>query len=468
MSRSLTRTTALAAVAAACALSSAGPARADTGFVAGSGTSSAGVVGVGIRSAGAAIGFGLGQVRTRFAGAQGNASAAEVDLGLFDTLAKAPLACGYSFDKAVPPGFVPAPAVVSSGDGAAQKRTASAGAGGPLQFGGQYAAAAPNASATATVDATSLDLPGVVEMLGGTASSTATLVPGSQRASAAQASMGGLSLAGDLVQLRGLGWTAAHRTGAQSDATAGFTVDSMTVAGKPMPTGDPGQLQTAITAANQALAGIGLSLNPPTLRTASTGISVGPLRLSISATPQLRAVLAAALIGIQPLRTQLLAAVAPLQASPDCGLARALGFGYLAADLATLALGDGGAVDLDLGGAAAGTDGTAYANPFDNGYGLIHPGAPLAPMLPSASGVVPASAASISPEPGEPVVGPAPVPAPPPGAPRQVALATASESCRSASGGGCAGRHGPLAGWLILALVVVLATADRLVRRIAR
>src|SRR5882757_8439371 len=92
---------ACAALAGALALTalSAGPVTAETTFVPGTGTSSAGVARIQLRTSGVAIGFGLGVARTRFAGAQGNAEAASVDLGLFDTLSKAPLACGYSFDK---------------------------------------------------------------------------------------------------------------------------------------------------------------------------------------------------------------------------------------------------------------------------------------------------------------------------------------------------------------------------------
>jgi hypothetical protein len=446
------------------AAAGAAPVAAAAGFVPGTGTSSAEVARIQMRTSGAAIGFGFGVARARFAGAQGNAEADSVDLGLFNTLSKAPLACGYSMDRLFPPGAMPAGVVVSSSDGAAQKRTASAGDGGPLQFGRQYGSAAPDASAAATVDGMSLDLPGVLNILGGTASSTTKLVPGAQRASAADSALGRMTLAGGVVELDGLHWTADHRTGDRSEATAGFSIGSMTVAGSPLPTGDPGQLQAAFAAATTALIPSGLSLAEPEITRTDNGIAVGPLRLSVSATPALRTALAAGLLAIQPLRTQLLSFVAPLQAGPDCGLARALGFGYLAIDLATLALGDQGALDLELGGAAAGTDGTAYASPFDSGYGLIHPVVPPPPVLP---GTVP----------GPPVTRPATarsagIPAAPPNATtvaplspqpvRPVEITAVAMSCRSLDGGGCTAGHARLAGWLVLGLIAALAVADRL------
>jgi hypothetical protein len=451
-----------ATAAALClAVGPAGPVDAQTTFVPGTGTSSAGVARIQMRTSGAAIGFGMGVARTRFAGAQGNAEAAGVDLGLFNTLSKAPLACGYSFDKILPPGAVPAGVVVSSADGPVEKRSASAGAGGPLQFGSQYGAAAPDASAKATVDGMSLELPGVLDMLGGTANSTAELVPGSQRESAADSTLGTLSLAGGLVAMNGMRWTAADRTGDRSEATAGFSIGSLSVAGKLLPTADPAQLLTALAAANTVLAPDGLSLTAPEITRTDTGVSVGPLRLSVSATPALRTALGAALIAVQPIRSQLLTAVTPLQAGPDCGLARALGFGYLAVDLATLALGDQGALDLDLGGAAAATDGTAYANPFDSGYGLIPPAAPVPPPLPGAPPIRPVAgtAATTTAPPATGVRAAAPVAFAPLSS---VALAPTTMTCRSTGGGGCVTGHGRLAAWIALCLIAALALADRL------
>ncbi|HEX3611674.1 MAG TPA: hypothetical protein VHU88_08320 [Sporichthyaceae bacterium] len=455
--RGMIRGSALVAVVGLSAVVAA-PVAAQNTFVPGTGTASAGVARIELRSSGAAIGVGLGVARSHFAGMQGNAEAAGVDLGLLDTMSKTPLACGYSPGTMLPPGSVPSRVVVSSGDGASEKRTASVGAGTPLQFGTQYGAAAPDSSATAAVDGMSFDLPGLIHLVGGTASSAAKLVPGSQRQSDAASALSELSLAGGLVRLGGLNWTADHRSGAQSQATAGFSVASVSVGGQPLPTGDPMQLQAAMDAANTALASTGLSLNLPAVTRSATALAVSPLRLSVAATPAVRAALGATLVAIQPLRTQLLTLVKPFQMNPDCGLAKAVGFGYLLVDLVSLALGDDGAVDLDLGGARAGTDGTAYADPFASGFGLIHP---------TGTSPLPAAASPVA----QPVAGAAPTAVVPEGAvpvatqpaARPVALAPTALSCRSThAGGGCTTTHGKLAAWLLVCLIALLAAADRI------
>jgi hypothetical protein len=453
----------VAAVALAGAV--AAPAAGAAAFVPGSGTSSAGFARIQMRSSGAAIGFGLGVARTRYAGAQGNAEAASVDLGLFETLKKVPLACGYSMGALFPPGVPPAGVAVSSADGATEQQTASAGEGGPLQFGRQYGAAAPGTSADAAVDGMNLKLPGVLEALGGSASSRARLVPGEERISSADSALGSLSLGGGVVQLAGLRWIAGDSSGSTSIAQAGFSIGSVTVGGHVLPSAGPEQFAAALAAANTALAATGLILSPPEVTRDAGGASVGPLRLSVTATPTLRAVLDPALSALQPLRSQLLALAGPLQASPDCGLAKALGFGYLGLDLATLVLGEGGALDLDFGGARAGTDGTAYADPFASGFGLLPPALPARTTVPPLAATGPGAAAA------PPVIVDAPVAAaPPPAGPsppvlvRPVSQALAAMSCRSThpSGGGCSVRRGQLAAWLALTLIAVLAAADRL------
>lgn len=112
-------------------------------FVPGTGSASAGVARISMRSSGATIGLGLAQTRARFAGAQGNAESAGVDLGLFETVGKAPVACGTApatayanpldsrFGALVPPSLpvvsgIPAPAQPTPLPAAAVPPTATA------------------------------------------------------------------------------------------------------------------------------------------------------------------------------------------------------------------------------------------------------------------------------------------------------------------------------------------------------
>lgn len=436
-------------------------AAADTAFVPGVGNSAASIARVTIRSSGLGIGVGFGQTRTRYAGAQGNAEAESVDTGMLGTISKAPVACGVAPGSLFPEGSMPAGVAVSSGGGPAELRTASAGAGTPIELGTQYGAAAPNSSADAAVEGSRFDLAGIVTAVGGTSNSAAKLIPGKQREATASSGMGRLVLADGAVVLEGMQWTAAHRTGAENSSDAGFRVGSMRIAGQYYPTSDAGEMKAALEAANTALAPTGLSLHAPAVTKTANGVSVSPLRLTVSTTPEMRAALGPALEAVQPLRTQLLELVKPLQATPDCGFAKALGFGYLVADLALLALGDNGAIDFDLGGARAGTDATTYANPFGTGTPLLNP-VGLAP------GVVPPDLGA-APGTGPLVPGAVPPPAATTLTPTSGELGPVSMSCQSthADGGGCAEHRGKLAAGLILALVVLLAGADRLRARLS-
>jgi hypothetical protein len=434
-------------------------------FVPGSGSASSEVARVALRSSGTVVSIGVGTTRARFAGAQGNAEAAGLDLGLLDLASRAPVACGAAAGSALPPGSMPSPVKVSSGDGASAQRRASAGAGTPLEVMSQSGSARPDAAADADVGGVRLAIPGIVTATGGSAGSTATLTPGKERAANADSDLGSVSLAGGLVRLDGMRWNASHRTGTDPASAAGFTVAGIVVGGRSLPSSDAASIAQSLAAANAALAPIGLALTAPQVLRTDAATAVTPLRLSVSATPEVRRLLAAVLEGVQPMRTQLLALLDPFRVSKDCGMSNVVGFGYLLTDLALVVLGDGGGIDLDLGGATAGTQAVSYANPLASGYGL----------LPSIGGVIPGAAAP-----------------PPIGATRQAGAGTAEPLgrpapltggqittsngptmlgrgspvawvCRSTrAGSGCAGRAGALAGWLVLVLIVVLAAADRL------
>jgi hypothetical protein len=437
----------------------AAPVAAQDTFIPGSGTSSASIARITLRSSGLGIGVGFGQARTRYAGQQGNASANNVDLGLFNTLSKAPVACGMALGSMFPEGTAPEGVAVSSGDGPAEQSTASVGQDSPIQLGSQYGSAKPGSEADATVDGAKIDLQGIVTAIGGTATSTAKLTPGKQRSATADSSMGSLSLAGGAVVLEGLHWTAAHRTGAEADAAGAFTIGSMRIAGQYYPTSGPEDMQTALDQANAVLAPTGLSLHAPKVQKTADAVTVTPMRLTVSSTKEMRAALGPALEAVQPLRSQLLELLEPFQASPDCGLAKGLGFGYLVADLALVVLGDNGGIDLDFGGVRAGTEFATYDNPFGSGYGLITPGeslpgTPAVPDLGAAPGTGPLV-------PGAVPAGQTPTTSLQPATGQVVPVAL---GCRSTheDGGGCAAHRGALAGWLIFALIVALAGADRI------
>ncbi|HUR08912.1 MAG TPA: hypothetical protein VM347_40670, partial [Nonomuraea sp.] len=131
---------------------------------------------------------------------------------------------------------------------------------------------------------------------------------------------------------------------------------------------------------------------------------------------------------------------------------------YLIADLALIALGDGGGIDFDLGGARAGTESATYANPF--AYTPLLPGG--VPLPGAVPGVLPPDLGAA---PGTGPIAPGVLPTSPTTVtPTSGQLLPVALGCRSThdDGGGCAAHRGGLAAGLILALVVLLAAADRL------
>ena len=157
--------TALALTAALVAPASAAAASAPDAeaFVPGVGSASAGVFRVALRSSGANIGIGLAQTRARYAGAQGNAESAGVDMGMLDMVGKAPIACGTAPGAFLPEDSRPQRLVVSSGEGADEQRSASFGAGTPVEIGSQSGSAAPNSKADAEVGGVRVDIPGLLD-----------------------------------------------------------------------------------------------------------------------------------------------------------------------------------------------------------------------------------------------------------------------------------------------------------------
>lgn len=475
------------AVAAAAVLLAAGgmaPAAAAAPadpFVPGTGAASSEVGRIALRSSGASLAFGVGGTRARFAGAQGNAETYGFDMGLLEIAAKAPVACGTPMGSLVPPEARPKRLQLSSGDGATSARAASAGGGTPVEIMSQSGSARPGSAADADVVGVKLEVPGLLSMAGGTAQSEALLTPGRSREARGGSGVGSLSLGGGLVRLEGMRWTAVHRTGAEPASGTGFTIGGMTVGGQAMPVYDAASMRESLAAANAALAPLGMELNAPREERTARAVAVTPMQLSIVPTPTLVTVLAAGLEAVQPMRTRLLTLLAPFKLAKDCGLATAIGFGYLIADLTLVVLGDNGRVDLEFGGATAGTQFLTYANPLASGFGALLP-----PGI-AAGGDDGSTGSSIAlPAPQvEPLVGArgsiVPASAGYPGVAAAVTAPTASQAaratvpmergsplswvCRSThpdADSGCARHVGALAGWLVLALIVVLAVADRL------
>jgi hypothetical protein len=188
-----------------------------------------------------------------------------------------------------------------------------------------------------------------------------------------------ISLAGGLVQLRGLRWTATQRTGTDPVAEADFDLAAIAIAGVEIPI-DGELIADVLRLVNDALAPIGLVLEPPeVLHLPDGSIDITSLRIGIANSPLGAQLIAPLVSAVRPLLLPLLDLATTI--NPQLGL---LG---LLLDLGLGVVDGSGGIVLSIGGANAGTDDTTFAD-------LLGRPAPLAPATPA------------------PVPAPAPAPAP--------------------------------------------------------
>ena len=242
--------------------------------------------------------------------------------------------------------------------------------------------------ATATTKLADLNVPGGLDISGSQSSAFAQQVTGTLRQATSTADIGQVTLAGGLVALNGLHWQTTQETGAGgavTQATGAFTIASITVSGVTTPV-SADNLAPVLSVANTALAPTGFHIGPlPALQqnSADGSVSVPPLSIGIDSSA-----LGAQLVG------PLLGQSETLSQAIDqalLGVTCKLGTGLTVRDIALGALAGGGGLDLELGGVDAVSDGTAFANPFANGLGLLG-GSGGAVSLPGAPGTAGSSA----------------------------------------------------------------------------
>jgi len=221
----------------------------------------------------------------------------------------------------------------------------------------EQAGATPQPSSTATSTLAALDLSSAIDVEGATASAATSVTTGSDRVASATAEIARVSLLGGLVVLDGLRWQAVQRTGAGATATGSFSLAGVTVGGMPVPV-PPGAVGEVIGVIDAALAPTGLQVALPTttVNRADGTVTETPLRIGIDHSALGHEVVGPQLGTLQPLRNAIDNAL--------LGVSCTLGTPLLLADIATGAVAGGGALDIDLGGAQAGTTAQAAINPF--------------------------------------------------------------------------------------------------------
>jgi hypothetical protein len=290
---------------------------------------------------------------------------------------------------------LPQPVVVESNNGdASQTKTLNSGYNGSGPGAGvEQASATTQPQAAATTKLADFAVPGGLDVSGSQSSALAQQVSGAVRQATSSADVGQVTLAGGLVSLNGLHWQSTQETGAGgaiTHATGTFSLGSVTVAGVTTPV-SADNVAAVLAAADTALSPTGFHIGPvPTMseNSADGTVSVPPLAIGIDSSA-----LGAQVVG------PLLGAGDTLRQALDqalLGVTCQLGIPLTVRDIALGALAGGGGIDLELGGVVDDSNGTAYANPFDNtlgqGGGAVSLGAPGTPGGAGTASFTPGSA----------------------------------------------------------------------------
>ena len=378
--RAMARTAAVLGMCCTVLLAASAPAPANGPFVQGSADAVANVGRLVARASGLPLAVTFGNSLGHYQGITARAESATLDLGVLGILLTTSTGgCGSGGGKPpFSPDQLPQRTVADSREGETSAAEDVAG-GGPVGLGRQEASARPGALAEAAYTSGALGLGEMLVSNEGRSASVAELVDGKERRAQAQVRFGDVDLAGGLVSLRGLRWTAEHRTGAGGQvlgADGTFGLDSVIVAGIPLPTATPLELAAAFGAANKAIAPYGLRLEPPqvTKTSGDREVRVTPLKLVLGDGTAAKPLLGPLMSETQPARQALLEAMNRFGYG-DCNLGAAGGMAFTFVDVVAAALSGNGGIDLELGGVLATTEGIDYGDPF----GLIDPGLPTLP-----------------------------------------------------------------------------------------
>ena len=198
--------------------------------------------------------------------------------------------------------------------------------------------------------------PGAVELAGGRAVSRTGILDGKTREAAATVSFSRITLGGGAAVLQGVTWTLRQRTGAGEGATGSFGVDGVTIGGQRFEPPEGGPTPEQWKQLNDAIAPLGVRLDPPKVEVDQGVLSITPLGIHLTANQVSRTVGPPLVEGLQPVRDPVAGGI--IEQEPQAGSLFTVGDLVLGAVVGT------GAVDIQLGGATAYTEGEAFDDPF--------------------------------------------------------------------------------------------------------
>ncbi|MGH2759985.1 MAG: hypothetical protein ACRDKJ_10550 [Actinomycetota bacterium] len=331
----------------------------------------------------------LGVALARAQGRQGNGQAQAVDLGVFGLILSQPGACTGT--EPIPPDQVPRPLRVNSIEG--ERSATNAYADGQLVRGAtEFAAASPDPSAQARTEVGVFELPSVASIIGLASTADARISERSQiRSSTGTTTVGAIDLAGGLVRLEDVHWSVSRTTGVKEARSETFTIGRIVVAGASLPSETPAELRDAFEAMSSALAPLGISMDAPTVRRRDDGTSeVTPIVLRFGGNDEANPVIGSLMAEVQPLRDALYEQLQGTGCPADPVYVNAA---LTVFDILLASFTGSGGLTLEIGGARALHDTTAYESPF----GALPPFRPV---------VVPAPAVPRTATPGSPGAAP--------------------------------------------------------------
>jgi len=239
-----------------------------------------------------------------------------------------------------------------------------------LGAGLEQALATTQPAATAVTKLSDLNVPGAFDISGAQSSAYAQQVTGQLRQATATADIASLDLANGAVDIKGLHWEDTQETGPGGTVvkqSASFTIAGITVAGVAVPSSavSTDTLAQLLAIVNTALEGTGLHVSLPAVSTNSQGTEIiTPLSVGID-----QSALGQQVVG--PLLGQTESVRNEIDTILEQDISCKTGIPLTVVDILLGALSGGGNLDLNLGGASATSNGTAYANPFANSIGLL-------------------------------------------------------------------------------------------------
>jgi hypothetical protein len=342
-----------------------------TPFNKGTGTAEANSIKVDPVAGGLSFGIGIGQALAGHQNTVGQAESRAYDLGVIG-VTMAGQGCDGG-DPTLAAEDQPQPEQISSTDeGSEEGRTSTEPfAGGQIS---KTVRATDDPMAEAVTIGAPFEIPGVLRVGATRAYSRSGVKDDALREATAVSEVSGISFAGDAVEITGLRWEAIHRTGAVDETIGTFTVETLEVAGVPVPVEDLAQL-------NAVLEPLGFRLRAPRTRVVNTSggtiVIVDPLAVAVVPSENRDALLGDVLAGVQAVREPLFDALIEF----DCGNATYI----TVADVVIASMTGGGTLSVALGGVRA----TTAAIKLFEGLGQLSPLPPLpsVPLSPPTPGL---------------------------------------------------------------------------------